>query len=51
MTDLSQGDIMLAAALVFGIATACQVIAPLLRVPALILLLPAGFLLGVVPLT
>jgi NhaP-type Na+/H+ or K+/H+ antiporter len=48
MTDLSQGDIMLAAALVFGIATACQVIAPLLRVPALILLLPAGFLLGVV---
>ena len=39
---------MLAAALVFGIATACQVIAPLLRVPALILLLPAGFLLGVV---
>jgi NhaP-type Na+/H+ or K+/H+ antiporter len=48
MTDLSQGDIMLAAALVFGIATACQVIAPLLRVPALILLLPAGFLFGVV---
>ena len=48
MTDLSQGDIMLAAALVFGIATACQVIAPLLRIPALILLLPAGFLFGVV---
>lgn len=37
---------MLAAALIFGIATTCQVVAPLLRVPALILLLPAGFLLG-----
>jgi NhaP-type Na+/H+ or K+/H+ antiporter len=48
MTTLSPGDIMLAAALVFGLATACQVVAPLLRIPALILLLPAGFLLGVV---
>ena len=37
---------MLAAALIFGIATACQVIAPRLRIPSLILLLPAGFLLG-----
>jgi len=46
MTSLSQGDIMLAAALVFGLATACQVLAPLLRVPALILLLPVGFVLG-----
>jgi NhaP-type Na+/H+ or K+/H+ antiporter len=46
MTTLSSGDIMLAAALVFGLATACQVIAPLLRIPALILLLPAGFVLG-----
>ncbi len=46
MTTLSSGDIMLAAALVFGLATACQVIAPLLRIPALILLLPAGFILG-----
>lgn len=48
MTTLSAGDMMLAAALIFGIATACQVLAPLLRVPALVLLLPAGFLLGVV---
>lgn len=48
MSALSQGDIMLAVALVFGIATACQVIAPKLRIPALILLLPAGFLLGIV---
>jgi NhaP-type Na+/H+ or K+/H+ antiporter len=48
MTTLSAGDIMLAAALIFGIATTCQVVAPLLRVPALILLLPSGFLLGLV---
>ncbi len=48
MTTLSSGDIMLAAALIFGLATACQVIAPLLRIPALILLLPAGFFLGLV---
>jgi NhaP-type Na+/H+ or K+/H+ antiporter len=45
---LSQGDIMLAAALVFGLATACQVIAPILRIPALILLLPVGFTFGLV---
>lgn len=37
---------MLAAALVMGLATACQIIAPRLRIPSLILLLPAGFLLG-----
>lgn len=48
MTTLSAQDIMLAAALVFGIATVCQVVAPLLRVPGLILLLPAGFLLGLI---
>ena len=45
-STLSTQDIMLAAALVFGVATACQIIAPKLRVPALVLLLPAGFLLG-----
>ena len=39
---------MLAAALVFGLATLCQVVAPLLRVPALILLLPVGFIFGLV---
>ena len=48
MDALTPGQIMLAAALVFGIATACQVIAPRLRIPSLILLLPAGFLLGLV---
>ena len=37
---------MLAAGLIFGIATLCQVIAPKLQLPSLILLLPAGFLLG-----
>lgn len=36
----------MAIALVVGLATACQLIAPRLRIPALILLLPAGFLLG-----
>jgi len=48
MSTLSQGDIMLAAALVFGLATACQIVAPLLRIPALILLLPVGFVFGLV---
>lgn len=47
MTTLSPGQIMLAAAIVFGVATAAQVIAPRLRIPALILLLPAGFIIGV----
>lgn len=46
MTQVSPADMMLAAALVFGLAMACQVIAPLLRIPALILLLPVGFLFG-----
>lgn len=46
VTSLSPGQIMLAAALVMGLATACQVVAPRLRIPALILLLPTGFLLG-----
>ena len=48
MTTLSPQDIMLAVALVVGIAIACQALAPLLRMPALILLLPAGFILGLV---
>jgi NhaP-type Na+/H+ or K+/H+ antiporter len=46
MTQVSVADMMLAAALVFGLATACQIIAPKLRIPALILLLPVGFLFG-----
>ena len=45
---LTTGQLMLAAALIFGLAATCQVIAPKLRMPALILLLPVGFLLGVV---
>lgn len=46
MNQVSAADMMLAAALVFGLATTCQVIAPKLRIPALILLLPVGFLFG-----
>lgn len=41
-------QIILAVVLVFGIATACQVLAPRLRIPALVLLLPAGFVLGLI---
>jgi NhaP-type Na+/H+ or K+/H+ antiporter len=41
-------QVILATVLVFGVATACQVIAPRLRIPALVLLLPAGFLLGII---
>lgn len=48
MTSLNPGQIMLAAAIVMGLATACQVVAPRLRIPALILLLPVGFVLGLV---
>lgn len=41
------GDqIMAAAAITFALATACQLLAPKLRVPALILLLPVGFIAG-----
>ena len=48
MSEPTTQQIILAAVLVFGIATACQVIAPKLRIPALVLLLPAGFILGIV---
>jgi NhaP-type Na+/H+ or K+/H+ antiporter len=41
-------QVILATVLVFGVATACQLIAPRLRIPALVLLLPAGFLLGII---
>lgn len=44
--SLTSEEIFLAAAAIFGIATACQVFAPKLRLPALILLLPAGFIAG-----
>lgn len=46
MSTLSPQQLLLAAVLVFGLATLCQVIAPRLKVPGLLLLLPAGFLLG-----
>jgi NhaP-type Na+/H+ or K+/H+ antiporter len=48
VSEPTSQQIILAVVLVFGIATACQVIAPKLRIPALVLLLPAGFILGIV---
>ncbi len=47
MSEPTTQQIILAVVLVFGVATACQLIAPKLRIPALVLLLPAGFLLGI----
>lgn len=46
MSEPTTQQVILAVVLVFGIATACQVLAPRLKIPALVLLLPAGFLLG-----
>ena len=43
---MTSQQILAATALIFGIATACQILAPRLRMPALILLLPAGFIAG-----
>ncbi|OKK21876.1 sodium:proton exchanger [Streptomyces sp. CB00455] len=43
---MSEDDILLGIALVVALATACQILAGKLRVPALILLLPAGFTAG-----
>ncbi|MBT2545563.1 cation:proton antiporter [Streptomyces sp. ISL-44] len=43
---MSEDDILLGIALVVALATACQILAGKLRVPALILLLPAGFAAG-----
>lgn len=44
---LNPDQLVLLIALVFAVAIACQVIAPRLHVPGLLLLLPAGFLLGI----
>lgn len=43
---MSEDDILLGIALVVALATACQILAGKLRVPALILLLPVGFAAG-----
>ncbi|MFB7462543.1 cation:proton antiporter [Streptomyces sp. NPDC056224] len=43
---MSENDILLGIALVVTLATTCQILASKLRVPALILLLPAGFTAG-----
>ena len=45
---LSGQQVILGITLIFAVATACQAIAPRLRVPSLVLLLPAGFVLGIV---
>jgi len=41
-------QMMLAAAITFGLAVGCQVVAPKLKLPALVLLLPAGFIFGAI---
>ncbi|MEK9663802.1 MAG: cation:proton antiporter [Candidatus Nanopelagicales bacterium] len=46
MEQPTDAQMMLAAAITFGLAVGCQVIAPKLRLPALVLLLPAGFAFG-----
>ncbi|MFJ6756289.1 cation:proton antiporter [Streptomyces sp. NPDC091273] len=43
---MSEDDILLGIALIVALAAACQILAGKLRVPALILLLPAGFTAG-----
>ena len=45
--SLTPEQVVFVIALVVALAIACQVIAPRLHVPGLLLLLPAGFLLGV----
>lgn len=42
----STADILLGISLIVGLAMACLLLAPRLRVPALLLLLPAGFIVG-----
>lgn len=44
---LTYGQMVLGASLIVAVAAACQVVAPRLRLPALVLLLPAGFVLGI----
>jgi NhaP-type Na+/H+ or K+/H+ antiporter len=44
---LTQSQLSLGITLIFAVAMLCQVVAPRLRVPALVLLLPAGFVLGI----
>lgn len=44
---LSEQQVILGITLIFAVAIACQAIAPRLRIPSLVLLLPAGFVLGI----
>ncbi|NQU37929.1 MAG: cation:proton antiporter [Actinobacteria bacterium] len=41
-------QILVGIAIIVGLAVACQILAPVLRTPALVLLLPAGFIAGIV---
>lgn len=44
---LTDSQMVLGMSLIVGVAALCQVIAPRLRMPALVLMLPAGFVLGI----
>ena len=44
---LTENQVILGISLIFAVAMVCQVLAPRLRVPSLVLLLPAGFVLGI----
>lgn len=46
-SSLTDSQVVLGITLIIAVATACQLLAPRLRVPALVLLLPAGFVLGI----
>ncbi len=48
MEQPTDTQMMLAAAITFGLAVGCQVVAPKLKLPALVLLLPAGFIFGAI---
>lgn len=41
-------QILVGIAIIVGLAVACQLLAPTLRTPALVLLLPAGFIAGII---
>jgi len=46
-SSLTDTQVILGISLIVGVATVCQLVAPRLHVPALVLLLPAGFVLGI----
>lgn len=46
--QVDKEEILTGIAIIVGLAVTCQLLAPKLRIPALVLLLPAGFLAGVI---